>query len=118
MSKSRLLKAAITITDSAVNRIKYLISKNPDNDIIGLKLSTKQRGCNGNTYIMDYIKEKPPKSDIHVNQDGVDIYIDGKALFTIIGTEMDYIEDIVRSEFVFNNPNAKNLCGCGESFQT
>lgn len=116
MSKPRLLKAAITLTNSATTRIKYLLSQNKDPTLLGITLNTKQRGCNGTTYIMDYTQGESLKSHIHVSQDGVDIYIHSKALFTIIGTEMDYVEDELKSEFVFNNPNAKGLCGCGESF--
>ena len=117
MSKTRLLKSVITLTDSAANRIKKLLTTNNDPNVIGLRLSTKLRGCNGTSYVIDYAKEKQ-KLDEHVHEMGVDIYIDSKALFSIIGTEMDFVEDRIRSEFVFNNPNAKSQCGCGESFQT
>lgn len=117
MSKSKLIKQAITLTNSAIIRVKYLLSQNKDPNIIGLKLSTKQRGCNGTTITMDYAKTKQ-KLDIHEKHDNVNIFIDSKALFSIIGTEMDYIEDELKSEFIFNNPNAKSICGCGESFQT
>ncbi len=115
MSKARLIKSAITVTDSAVNRIKYLLSQNKDSDIIGLNLSTKLRGCNGNSYILNYTKKKE-QFDEHVYCKGVNIYIDRKALFRVIGTEMDFVEDKMKSEFIFRNPNAKGICGCGESF--
>ena len=117
MSRTKLLKSVITLTESAANRIKCLLEQNKDPTIIGLRLSTKTRGCNGTSYVIDYAKEKQ-KLDEHVHEMGVDIYIDSKALFSIIGTEMDFVEDRIRSEFVFNNPNAKSQCGCGESFQT
>ena len=64
---------------------------------------------------MEYTKKKTPL-DEHVQDKGVNIFIDNKALISLIGTEMDYIEDKTKSEFVFNNPNAKEICGCGESF--
>ena len=118
MSNSRLLKAAITLTNSATNRIKYLLSQTKDPPALGIALSTKQRGCNGTTYIMNYTQGESQQSHTHVNHDGINIYIHSKALLSIIGTEMDYVEDELKSEFVFNNPNAKDLCGCGESFQT
>jgi len=75
----------------------------------------KQKGCNGLTYTLDYTKEKG-KFDEEVTQDGVKIYIDSKAQLSLLGTEMDYVEHKLASEFVFNNPNIKGTCGCGESF--
>jgi len=64
---------------------------------------------------LDYAKEKS-KHDEEVVQDGVRIFIDRKAQLSLLGTEMDYIENKLSSEFIFNNPNIKGTCGCGESF--
>jgi iron-sulfur cluster assembly 1 len=115
MSKRSIVKSAITITDSALNRIRHLLNHQTDPNIIGIHLSTQLRGCNGNQYVMNYAKNKSP-TDEHVHYKGVDVYIDNRALFQIIGTQMDFVENSVSSEFVFNNPNAKATCGCGESF--
>ena len=117
MSKRSQVKAVITVTESAVNRIKYLLHKKKDPNIIGIHLSTKLRGCNGNSYEMNYTQNKLP-TDEHVHYKGVDVYIDNKTLFKIIGTEMDFVENKISSEFIFTNPNAKGTCGCGESFHT
>lgn len=107
-------KAAITITPPAASRLKELMDKNPE--MIGLRIGVKTRGCNGLTYTLEYVKEKK-KFDEMVEQNGVKVFIDSKAQLTLLGTEMDYVKDILNSEFVFHNPNIKGTCGCGESFQ-
>ncbi|KAL6443522.1 hypothetical protein ACFW04_001591 [Cataglyphis niger] len=106
-------RAALTLTPSAVNKIKDILKDK--NEYIGLKVGVRQRGCNGLSYTMEYAKEKS-KLDEEVIQDGVRIFIDRKAQLSLLGTEMDYIENKLSSEFVFNNPNIKGTCGCGESF--
>ncbi|BFG02723.1 iron-sulfur cluster assembly 1 homolog mitochondrial [Drosophila madeirensis] len=107
-------RAALTLTPAAVNRIKSLLQDKPD--FIGLKVGVRQRGCNGLSYTLDYASSKADKLDEEVVQDGVKVFIDKKAQLSLLGTEMDFVESKLSSEFVFNNPNIKGTCGCGESF--
>ncbi|VIO97949.1 Iron-sulfur cluster assembly accessory protein [Brugia malayi] len=106
-------KIALWLTPEAVKRVKYLLSKQPETT--ALKISVRQRGCNGLTYTLDYAQQKA-KFDEEVVQDGVRLWIDPKAQLSLLGSEMDYVEDRLSSEFVFRNPNIKGTCGCGESF--
>lgn len=106
-------RAALVLTKAAVDRVKTLLATK--RDVIGLRVGVKHRGCNGLTYVLDYATEKG-KLDAEVQQDGVKVFIDSKAQLTLLGTEMDYVETELSSEFVFNNPNVKGTCGCGESF--
>ncbi|XP_015790473.1 iron-sulfur cluster assembly 1 homolog, mitochondrial [Tetranychus urticae] len=106
-------RAALMLSPNAVSRIKEVLKDQPG--AIGLRVTVKQKGCNGLTYHLDYAKEKN-KLDEEVVQDGVCVFLDSKALLTLLGTEMDFVETKLSSEFVFKNPNVKGTCGCGESF--
>lgn len=106
-------RAALVLTQAAVEKVKFLLKNKPE--AIGLRVGVKQRGCNGLSYTLDYACSSE-KFDEEVTQDGVRVFIDKKAQLTLLGTEMDFVEDKLSSEFVFNNPNIKGTCGCGESF--
>jgi len=110
--KLRSTKAALMITSEAVRRLRALLSS-PTPQFI--RIGVRNKGCAGLSYHLDYV-EKPGKFDEVVEQDGVKVLIDSKALFSIIGSEMDWKEDPLSSKFVFKNPNIKDACGCGESF--
>uniref|UniRef100_A0AAZ3R4J9 Iron-sulfur cluster assembly 1 homolog, mitochondrial n=1 Tax=Oncorhynchus tshawytscha TaxID=74940 RepID=A0AAZ3R4J9_ONCTS len=111
VSKRKILatRAALTLTPSAVNRIRNLLEDKPE------YVGVRTRGCNGMTYTLDFTKQKD-QADEEVLQDGVRVFIEKKAQLTLLGTEMDFVESKLSSEFVFNNPNIKGTCGCGESF--
>jgi len=106
-------RAPLVLTPAAVSKIQGLLGSKPD--ATGLKIGVKTRGCNGLSYTLDFAKEKG-KFDEEVLQDGVKVFIDRKAQLTLLGTEMDFVESKLSAEFVFNNPNIKGTCGCGESF--
>ncbi|KAI5791671.1 iron sulfur assembly protein 1 [Peziza echinospora] len=105
-------KAAMTLTPSAITQLRDLLNS-PDPKLI--RVGVKNRGCSGLAYHLEYT-DKPGKFDEQVEQDGVKVLIDSKALFSIIGSEMDWVEDKLSARFVFKNPNIKEQCGCGESF--
>ena len=107
-------RTVITLTDSAVDRLKMLLAKQEDAEM-AIRVGVRRRGCNGLTYTMNYAREAG-KLDEVVEDRGVRVIVDHRALMFLIGTEMDYSESDIRSEFVFNNPNSKGECGCGESF--
>uniref|UniRef100_A0A8C7M0H6 Iron-sulfur cluster assembly 1 homolog, mitochondrial n=1 Tax=Oncorhynchus mykiss TaxID=8022 RepID=A0A8C7M0H6_ONCMY len=96
VSKRKILatRAALTLTPSAVNRIRNLLEDKPE--YIGLKVGVRTRGCNGMTYTLDFTKQKD-QADEEVLQDGVRVFIEKKAQLTLLGTEMDFVESKLSS---------------------
>ncbi|KAA8914228.1 putative iron-sulfur cluster assembly accessory protein Isa1 [Sphaerosporella brunnea] len=111
-TKFRPRKSAMRLTPAAVSQLKNLMD-DPEPKLI--RIGVKNRGCSGLAYHLEYV-DKPGRFDEEVVQDGVRVLIDSKALFSIIGSEMDWVEDKLSARFVFKNPNIKEQCGCGESF--
>jgi len=108
----RAQKAALTLTPLAVERLRILMSS-PTPQVV--RIGVRNKGCAGLSYNLEYV-DRPAKFDEVVEQDDVKVVIDSKALFSIIGSEMDWHEDPLSSKFVFKNPNIADACGCGESF--
>ena len=105
----------ITLSEKAVSRIKEIMTK-ADNKTIGVRVGVKSGGCAGMSYIMEYAKEAKKNEEV-IEDKGVKVLIDPKAIMYLLGTEMDYKKEKFSSQFVFKNPNETERCGCGESFK-
>ena len=105
----------IKLSDKAANRIKEIMSA-ADNSTIGVRVGVKSGGCAGMSYVMEYAKDIKPNEEV-VEDKGVKVLIDPKAIMYLLGTEMDYKKEELSSTFVFKNPNETERCGCGESFK-
>ena len=113
-TKLRARPAAITLTPAAEARIAELMTKAPEG-AVGVKLSTPRRGCSGLAYSVDYVTDEQP-FDEKIETAGGNFYVDGASVLYLVGSIMDWREDDFAAGFVFDNPNAKGACGCGESF--
>jgi iron-sulfur cluster assembly protein len=111
---TRARPVALLLTPGAEARIADLMAKAPA-DSIGVKLSTPRRGCSGLAYSVDYLQAANPM-DEKIETAGGTLYVDGASVLYLIGSRMDWVEDDFTAGFVFENPNAKGACGCGESF--
>jgi iron-sulfur cluster assembly protein len=111
---ARQRPAAVILTTAAEARITQLMAQAPAG-AIGVKLSTPRRGCSGLAYSVDYITEAN-SFDERIETPGGSFFIDGASVLYLVGSTMDWVEDDFSAGFVFNNPNAKGSCGCGESF--
>ena len=105
----------IKLSDNAASRIKEIMS-GAEKSAIGVRVSVKSGGCAGMSYIMEYAKHIKPNEEI-VEEKGVKVLIDPKAIMYLLGTEMDYKKEKFSSQFIFKNPNETERCGCGESFK-
>ena len=110
-----MTKQIITLSDNAAERIKEIMANAEDNPI-GVRIGVKSGGCAGMTYIMEYTKELNPSDEL-IEDKGVKVFIDSAAVMYLLGTEMDFKKEEFTSQFVFNNPNETERCGCGESFK-
>ena len=106
--------APLFVTEGASNRIAAILSAAPA-DAVGVRLSTPRRGCSGLAYDLAYVTAAKP-GDERIDTAGGTLFVDGGSLMYLLGSIMDWREDEFTAGFVFNNPNAKGSCGCGESF--
>lgn len=107
--------AIMRVTEAAAARIQELMGK-AGHPVAGLRVGVKNGGCAGMAYTMEYAQQANPSDEV-IEDKGVRILIDPKAVLFLLGTEMDYKTDKLSSQFVFNNPNQTSACGCGESVQ-
>ncbi len=104
---------AVTLSDAAADRVKDIMAA-AESRVIGLKVGVKKGGCAGMEYVMDYATEAGPLDEV-VEDKGVKVLIDPKAVLFLIGTEIDFVAEKLSEKFVFRNPNETDACGCGES---
>src|SRR5690242_8349867 len=103
----------MSLTDAAAERVREIMADS-ETPVVGVRVGIKNAGCAGQAYTLDYVSE-PVKGDDHVLDKGVDVYVEPKATLFLLGTVMDFEDDILESGFTFKNPNQTDACGCGES---
>ena len=108
------LPPALTLTERAAERVRVILDAR-GMPSAGLRVGIDEKGCSGLAYKIEYADEANPLDQV-VTDKGVTIFVESRAIMFLIGSEMDYVADTLQSGFVFNNPNAKGSCGCGESF--
>jgi len=113
MKPRRERPKAMRLSDSAAARIREIMA-NSDGRYLGVRVGVTNGGCAGMSYTMDYAESAQPMEEV-VEDHGVKIFIDPKAILFLIGTEMDFVREKLGARFVFNNPNQTAACGCGES---
>lgn len=107
--------SVITLTERAAERVRVLVEGN-EKALVGVRVGVKNAGCAGMAYTLDPVETPDPADDV-INQHGVTVYVDPKAVLFLLGATMDYETTRLRSGFTFQNPNEVSACGCGESVQ-
>ena len=115
MATARPRPQVMRLSEAAAARIKELMSK-AERPIAGVRVGVKNGGCAGMAYTMEYAERANPTDEV-VEDKGIKLLIDPKAVLFLLGTEMDYKVDKLSAQFVFNNPNQTSACGCGESVE-
>jgi iron-sulfur cluster assembly protein len=115
MATARPRPQVMRLTEAAASRIKSVMAQ-AGQPVAGVRVGVKNGGCAGMEYTMEYANAVNPTDEV-VEDQGVKILIDPKAVLFLLGTEMDYKTEKLSAQFVFNNPNQTSACGCGESVQ-
>jgi len=113
MATARPRPQVMRLSDAAAARIKDIMAK-ADRPFAGVRVGVKNAGCAGMSYTMEYAEKVNPTDEV-IEEKGIKLMIDPKAVMFLLGTEMDYKSDKLSAQFVFNNPNQTSACGCGES---
>lgn len=109
-----MAKPILTLTEAAATHVKALL-EGRGKPSYGVRVGLRSKGCSGLSYTLEFADEAGPYDEVIEAYD-IKVLIDPKAIMFLMGSEMDYVDDKLTSGFVFNNPNAKGMCGCGESF--
>ncbi|MBT0720258.1 iron-sulfur cluster assembly protein IscA [Tatumella sp. TA1] len=104
---------SISLSDSAAARVGAFLTNRGQG--VGLRLAVRTSGCSGMAYVLEFVDELQP-DDLVFEDKGVKVIVDGKSLVYLDGTELDFVKEGLNEGFKFNNPNVKDECGCGESF--
>jgi iron-sulfur cluster assembly protein len=115
MATARPRPQVMRLTDAAANRIREIMAK-AQTPVAGLRVGVRNGGCAGMAYTMEFAETAQPTDEV-VEDKGVRILIDPKAVLFLLGTEMDFKAEKLSAQFVFNNPNQTSACGCGESVE-
>ncbi len=113
MANAKLQFKVLTLSEAAANRVRDILA-NSERPVSALKIGVKNGGCAGMSYTMDWVDRIGPYDEV-IEDQGVRLVIDPKAIMFLIGTQMDFRTDKMSSGFIFNNPNQTSACGCGES---
>ena len=111
--RNRERPKVMRLTDATAARI-HEIMKQSEGQYIGVRVGVSNGGCAGQAYTMDYAEDQKPLDEV-VEDKGVRIFVDPKAVMFLVGTEMDYVREKLATRFIFHNPNQTESCGCGES---
>jgi iron-sulfur cluster assembly protein len=106
--------ALMSVTPAAAEQVRALVDKR-GKPTAGVRIGVRTKGCSGLSYTLEFADERQPRDEV-VESNGVTLLVDPKASLFLIGTEMDFAEEKLKTGFVFRNPNEKGRCGCGESF--
>ena len=115
MATIRPRPKVMTLTQAAATRVREIMARS-EKPVAGLRIGVKNGGCAGMEYTMEWAAEKGALDEV-IDDQGVTVFIDPKAVLFLLGTEMDYKTEKLKAGFVFNNPNQTSACGCGESVQ-
>lgn len=109
------MSSLLTVTETAKQKIVDAV-RSRGKETRGIRIGVNTKGCSGHSYVLEFIDQEDTTAERVPLTEGIDIFVDPKSLLYVIGMEVDWQKEKLSEGFVFNNPNAKGSCGCGESF--